>query len=136
MTIDREATDRIQTTMPFAKLLAIQIVERNTERVVATADWKAEYCTGNGVMHGGYLMSIADTIGATCAGQYLPEKSFTTTIESKTNLFRPVTEGSVTITATPVHTGRRTIVVQTDVTNAAGKLVSRTTQTQAVIPIG
>ena len=33
----------------------------------------------------------------------------------------------------PVHVGRTTIVVQTDVTEDRGKLVSRSTQTQAVI---
>ena len=38
------------------------------------------------------------------------------------------------MTATPVHVGRTTIVVQTDITRAGdGKLVTRTTQTQAVI---
>ena len=79
-------------------------------------------------------MSLADTLGAICAGQHLPRNSMTTTIESKTNFIRPVTEGEVTITATPIHAGRRTIVVQTDITAPDGKLVSRTTQTQAVIP--
>ena len=57
----------------------------------------------------------------------------TSTIESKTNFFRAVTEGTITITATPLHAGRRTVVVQTDITRADGKLVTRTTQTQAVL---
>ena len=44
-----------------------------------------------------------------------------------------ISGGEVTITSTPVHTGRTTIVIQTDVTRADGKLVTRTTQTQAVL---
>ena len=111
------------------------MVEVTQRQAVATAAWDETRCTSNGVLHGGYLMSIADTIGAMCAGQHLPPGSFTTTIESKTNMVRPVTEGAIVITATPVHTGRRTIVVQTDIARPDGKLVSRTTQTQAVIPL-
>jgi acyl-coenzyme A thioesterase PaaI-like protein len=38
----------------------------------------------------------------------------------------------VTARAELVHKGRTTIVVQTDVTDDAGRLVSRTLQTQAV----
>jgi uncharacterized protein (TIGR00369 family) len=55
------------------------------------------------------------------------------TIEAKTNFLAAVREGSVTARAGPVHVGRRTIVVQVDVTDDAGRLVSRTLQTQAVI---
>jgi len=57
----------------------------------------------------------------------------TLTIDLKTNFFRAVTEGFVEVTTTPVHVGRTTIVVQTDITDRNGKLVSRTTQTQPVI---
>jgi uncharacterized protein (TIGR00369 family) len=57
----------------------------------------------------------------------------TTTIESKTNFFRAVTEGEVTGTVTPLHVGRRTIVVQTKITRPDGKSVALVTQTQAVL---
>ena len=46
---------------------------------------------------------------------------------------RACTGGTITSVATPVHVGRRTIVVQTDISRDDGKLVSRTTQTQAVL---
>jgi acyl-coenzyme A thioesterase PaaI-like protein len=35
--------------------------------------------------------------------------------------------------ATPIHVGRTTIVVQTDITNEKDDFISRTIQTQAVI---
>jgi uncharacterized protein (TIGR00369 family) len=78
-------------------------------------------------------MALADSTGATVAVLNLPEGAGTSTIESKTNFFRPVTGGSVTITSTPLHVGRTTIVVQTDIAREDGKPVTRTTQTQAVI---
>ncbi len=87
-------------------------------------------------MHGGYLMALADSVGALCAFGNLPEGSITSTIEGKTNFFRGVSDGEITITSTPLHVGRTTIVIQTDITRADGKPVTRTTQTQAVIPLG
>jgi acyl-coenzyme A thioesterase PaaI-like protein len=57
----------------------------------------------------------------------------TSTIESKTNLFRGVWSGAVTATTTPLHAGRTTIAVQTEVRDGDGRLVSLTIQTQAVL---
>jgi 1,4-dihydroxy-2-naphthoyl-CoA hydrolase len=68
-----------------------------------------------------------------CAFLNLPEGAGTSTIESKTNFFRGVREGTLVGQARPVHVGRTTIGVQTEVRNAAGKLVSLTFQTQAVL---
>jgi acyl-coenzyme A thioesterase PaaI-like protein len=44
-----------------------------------------------------------------------------------------VREGTLVGQARPVHVGRSTIGVQTEVRNEAGKLVSLTFQTQAVL---
>jgi uncharacterized protein (TIGR00369 family) len=57
----------------------------------------------------------------------------TTTIESKTNFFRPVHSGHAEAVAEPLHIGRSTIVVQTDVFGPDGRRAARVTQTQAVL---
>lgn len=119
--------------MPFAGMLDVEIVSGEPDRVEATGQWKPEHCTAGGVVHGGYLMAVADSVGALCAFLNLTEGSTTSTIEPKTNFFRPVSSGKIDFVATPVHMGRSVVVVQTDASNEAGKLVSRTTQTQAVI---
>ena len=84
-------------------------------------------------MHGGALMTLADSVGAVCAFLNLPAGASTSTIESKTNFMRGVREGAAVATASPVHVGRTTIVVQTDIRDSAGKRVALVTQTQAVI---
>ena len=122
------------STMPFALANGVELTSASVDEVVGTLSWSTERCTAGGVLHGGYLMALADSTGAACAVFNLPPDSVTSTIESKTNFFRPVTEGSVRVRSTPVHVGRTTIVVQTDVTRTDGALVTRTTQTQAVLP--
>ncbi len=119
--------------MPFAAGLGLRIDRGTPDEVVGSADWRADRCTAGGMLHGGYLMALADTVGALCAFQHLPPGAITSTIESKTNFFRGVSDGEITVTSTPLHTGRTTIVVQTDITRGDGKHVLRTTQTQAVI---
>lgn len=133
---DESLTALAHDQMPFTAGLGLRIEHGTADEVVATADWSADRCTIGGVLHGGYLMALADSVGAMCAVLNLPAGAITSTIESKSNFFRGVTEGAVTITSQPLHVGRTTIVVQTDITRADGKPVTRTTQTQAVIPLG
>ncbi|HEX6222101.1 MAG TPA: PaaI family thioesterase [Acidimicrobiia bacterium] len=128
-----ELTTMAHSQMPFAEMLGVEIVSGEPDEVVATGVWKPEHCTAGGLVHGGYLMAVADSVGALCAFLNLSEGATTSTIESKTNFFRPVTSGTIRFAATPVHVGGRVVVVQTDASNENGKLVSRTTQTQTVI---
>ena len=69
-----------------------------------------------------------------CAFLNLPEGAATSTIESKTNFFRGVRSGQVTATSRPLHIGRTTIVVQTELRDDADKLVAMVGQTQIVLP--
>ena len=131
--IDEELTAMVRGGMTFAAELEIEILSGDKSTVVGRAPWSADRTTSGGAMHGGCLMALADTVGACCAVLNLPEGAWTSTIESKTNFFRPFLEGNATITASLVHAGRRTIVVQTDIVNADGKLITRTSQTQAVL---
>ena len=99
-----------------------------------TADTTApETTTAGGAMHGGTMMALADTSGGTVAFQNLPEGAGTSTISSSTVFLRAVRAGTVTATGRLVHRGRTTIVAETELTDADGRPVSRTTQTQAVL---
>jgi uncharacterized protein (TIGR00369 family) len=123
--------------MPFASVLGMELLGSQPGEVRAPVAWDPSRCTAGGVLHGGVLMGLADSAGATCAFLNLPEGSAgTATIESKTNFLRAVSDGHVEAVARPLHVGRTTIVVDTELRDAAGRLVARTTQTQAVLPGG
>jgi 1,4-dihydroxy-2-naphthoyl-CoA hydrolase len=120
--------------LPFADLLGIVFTEATRERVVATMTVRPDLCTVPSVLHGGAVMAFADTLGAMGTVLNLPEGAGTTTIESKTNFIGPAPLGAVvTGEATPLHRGRRTMVWQTRITLAQGKLVALVTQTQLVL---
>src|ERR1700726_2114326 len=120
--------------LPFAELMGIEFSEAAPDRVVGAMTVREELCTRPAVLHGGAIMAFADTLGAAGTILNLPEGAGTTTIESKTNFIAAAPLGSrVTGEATPVHRGRRTMVWQTRITTAEGRLVALVTQTQLVI---
>jgi uncharacterized protein (TIGR00369 family) len=123
--------DGLVAMMPFAAGLGIAIEEASAERVVAVLPWAPRLCTSGGVLHGGALMSLADSIGALVAYLGLPEGATTATITSTTQMFRPVTGGSVRAVALPLHRGRTTVTVQTSM-HVEDALVAQTTQIQAI----
>jgi 1,4-dihydroxy-2-naphthoyl-CoA hydrolase len=122
--------------MPFVGLIGAELVSASPSEVRGRLEWAPERCTTGGILHGGVLMALADSTGAYCAALNLPAGAGTATIESKTNFFRAVREGHVEAVSTPLHVGRTTIVVQTDLLDGKGRRVARVTQTQAVIQAG
>ena len=119
--------------MPFAGLLGVELTVAGPDEVAGRLAWRDDLCTTAGLLHGGVVMAFADSLGAVCAFLNLPAGATTSTIESKTNFFRGVREGTIQATTTPLHVGRTTIVVQTDLRDDRGKAVAQVTQTQAVI---
>jgi uncharacterized protein (TIGR00369 family) len=124
----------LNEAMPFGALLGVQLDDASPDEVRGSLDWSLERCTAGGILHGGALMGLADSLGGLCAYLNLPEgATATATIESKTNFFRAVREGRVRAVARPLHVGRTFIVVQTDLTDDEGRRVAQVTQTQAVL---
>ena len=124
--------DSLVALVPFAGHLGLVLDEADANRVVARLDWAPHLCTSNGVMHGGVLMSLADTAGALVTFLGLPEGKTTATITSTSHMFPPVSGGTVRAMAVPVHRGRTTVTAQTSMYDAEDRLVAQTTQVQAV----
>src|SRR5262245_54862528 len=120
-------------TGTLSDLLGMRVVEALPERVVAELTIRDELRTVGGALHGGTLMALADTVGATATALNLPPGATTTTLESKTNFFAAGRAGVVRAESTPLHRGKRTMVWQTRVTDESGRLLSMTIQTQMVL---
>ena len=120
--------------MPFASSLGIVLTSAEPQEVRGELQFRDELCTTGNIMHGGALMTFADTVGAVCAFLNLPAGTTTATLESKTNLFRPVRAGAVAAVSRPLHVGRVSIVAQTDLFDEQERRVAQITQSQAVLP--
>ncbi|MEP7022470.1 MAG: PaaI family thioesterase [Actinomycetota bacterium] len=124
--------EELAELMPFARQLGLTLEEASPDRVVALLAWAPQLCTAGAILHGGVLMSLADSAGALVAYLGLAEGATTATITSTTQLLRPVTSGIVRAVALPLHRGRTAVTVQTSLHDSGQRLVAQTTQVQAI----
>ena len=119
----------------FPEYLGIRFTDADNETVCAQLTVRREICTmPAAVLHGGAIMSLADTLGAVATFLNLPPGAGTTTIESKTNFLRPApVDTTVRGECTAIHRGRSTMVWQTRIIGEDGHLVAIVTQTQMVL---
>src|SRR5688572_12435704 len=122
---------------PFITFMGVNVLTRSPERSEAEVFNRDDLCNRRGVMHGGAIMALADIMGGMTASAALATDQRTATIESKTNFFAAVPKGdTVRAVCTPLHSGRTTIVLQTNITRSDGKLAALVIQTQIVLPAG
>lgn len=121
------------TMMPFAAGLGLVLDAAAPGEVRGRLAWAPELCTTGGLLHGGVLMALADSLGGICAYLNLPPGARTATTSSATVFTRAVRDGEVTAVTRPLHVGRTVIVVQTDLSDQTGRRVAQVTQTQAVL---
>jgi 1,4-dihydroxy-2-naphthoyl-CoA hydrolase len=115
-------------------LLGVKLTEVSPERVRAEMLVRPDITTGGGILHGGSYMAFADTLGAVGTVINLPPGKRTTTTDSSTK-FMAGARVNTTVSAECValHRGRTTMVWQTSIRNAEGRLCAVVTQTQIVL---
>jgi uncharacterized protein (TIGR00369 family) len=121
----------------FPGLMGVRITEAAPERIVAEMPVRPELCTAGGILHGGAYMAFADTLGAVGTVINLGPGKKTTTTDSSTKFIAGAKVGTVVSgESVALHRGRSTMVWQTMVRNADGKLCAVVTQTQLVLDAG
>jgi uncharacterized protein (TIGR00369 family) len=119
--------------MPFASHLGIELTGAAPEEVMGRLVWREELCTTAGLLHGGALMALADSLAGVCAFLNLPPDAGTATISSTTNFLRGLRGGHANGTARPLRVGRSVIVIETELCDDDGQLLAHTTQSQTVL---
>ncbi|HET7526851.1 MAG TPA: PaaI family thioesterase [Burkholderiaceae bacterium] len=118
----------------FPGLMGVRLRELAPERVLAELTVRPELCTTGGVLHGGAIMAFADTLGAVGTVLNLPDGKRTTTTDSSTKFIAAARVNTlVSGESVALHRGRTTMVWQTSIRNADGKLCAVVTQTQLVL---
>jgi 1,4-dihydroxy-2-naphthoyl-CoA hydrolase len=121
----------------FPGLMGVRLLTLEPERVVAELVVRPDLCTAGGILHGGAYMAFADTLGAVGTVINMPADARTTTTDSSTKFIAGAKLGSVvTADCVALHRGRTTMVWQTSIHSAEGKLCAVVTQTQLVMRAG
>ena len=118
----------------FPGSMGVRLVEVAPHRVVAKMEVRPGLCTTGGILHGGAYMAFADTLGAVGTILNLPAGKRTATTDSSTKFIAGArVDTTVTAESVALHRGRTTMVWQTSIRNADGKLCAVVTQTQLVL---
>jgi len=118
----------------FPGLMGMRITALAPERVVGELRVRPDLCTTGNVLHGGACMAFADTLGAIGTVLNMPEGKRTTTTDSSTKFIGAAKVNSTVVgECVALHRGRTTMVWQTAVKSAEGRLYAVVTQTQLVL---
>ncbi|WFU51682.1 PaaI family thioesterase [Sinorhizobium terangae] len=121
---------RRMPTQGFQKNLGIVLDKVTKERIIAHIDIEGHHINSAGAVHGGVIMSLADSLGAMGALQNLGATYITSTLESKTNFLRPCVGVRISADCQPLHLGRNTSIWHTIVCNDGGRICAHVWQTQ------
>ena len=125
-------TERCEGTM--VDHLGIVFTALNSESLEATMPVDHRTKQPIGIMHGGASCVLAETVGSCAANACVNQsKEYCVGLDINTNHIRSAKSGLVKATAKPFHLGRSTQVWGIDIHDEAGKLVSVTRLTMAVL---
>lgn len=120
---------------PLALMFDMHVLEVSQERGLVRFSFEigAKYCNPRGTVQGGILSTLMDEAAAHAGIIKLGERGFIATLEMKTSFFGPAQQGTLFVEARCLKMGRATCFLEADLTDAAGKLLARMTQTASPV---
>ncbi|HEY0344008.1 MAG TPA: PaaI family thioesterase [Solirubrobacteraceae bacterium] len=120
----------------FDALYGLELLERQDDLVVGQVALRDELRQPFGLLHGGVLASIAETLASLgTAFVVMPEGNAAMGLSNNTSFLRPITDGTIHARAIRRHRGRTTWVWDVEFTDDAGRLCALTRMTIAVRPV-
>lgn len=120
----------VNTESPFTIGNGIKAVEISKGYAHLELETTSSSLNINGTVHGGLIFTLVD-MAAGAAAMSLGNP--VTTLSGNVNFFRPAFEEKLIAKCKAIHTGRRTIVCETEVFNEKDKLISKSTITMFVL---
>lgn len=109
-------------SVPFAKLLGIELDEIDAGVATLSLEIKPELKQNHGVVHGGAIASLIDSATAFAIISLLPTEEHATTVDLTISYLRPLTQGRARAVARVVRSGKRLIVVSAELFDDSGTL--------------
>jgi len=125
--------DRLQG---FDALYGLEVLEVTEDLVRAQVAVRDELRQPFGLVHGGVLASIAETLASLgTLTVVVPEGNAAMGSSNSTSFLRPIADGTIHARALRRHRGRTTWVWDVEITDDAGRLCALTRMTIAVRPM-
>lgn len=120
----------------FDALYGLELLEVADELVRAQVAVRDNIKQPFGLVHGGVLTSIAETLASVGTGVVvMPEGMAAMGLSNNTSFMRPITEGTIHARALRRHRGRTTWIWDVEISDDSGRLCALTRVTIAVRPV-
>src|ERR1700682_4923756 len=114
---------------PVARLVGFRILEVTPGRAVFEMEAGPQHANPMGTLHGGILCDIADAAMGIAYASTLGEGKTSTTLNLKINFLKPVWKARLRAEGHSVKRGKTVGLVECDVVDETGSLVSRASST-------
>ncbi len=120
---------------PIAERLGFLLVEVGEGVAVFEGDTGPHLLNPAGVVHGGWALTLIDSVTGCAAYSTLPPDVAYTTVETKANFTRPILAdtGRVRAEGRVVSQGRQVLTAEAKVTDARGRVLAHGTSTLLVL---
>jgi uncharacterized protein (TIGR00369 family) len=106
-------------------LLGLKLERLEKGRVVFSMRVKPRHKQLHGVVHGGVLATLADTVAAIAAYTTVPKDTNIATVELKINFLEPVANGRLKAQGRVLRTGRNFVVTECEIYQEDGTLIAK-----------
>lgn len=108
----------------FDKHLGLEITSATEDEVRASLTVGPELLQPYGLLHGGVLCSVVETVGSLAGALWFGERGTVVGTSNHTNFLRAVRDGTLTAVATPIHRGRSQQLWAVDIRDEQARLVA------------
>jgi uncharacterized protein (TIGR00369 family) len=129
--------DRVfQRTSGFDALYGLEVLEVSDDLVRAEVEVRDELRQPFGLVHGGVLASIAESLASVgTAVVVVPEGNAAMGLSNNTSFLRPLRNGTIHARAIRRHRGRTTWIWDVEISDDEGRLCALSRMTIAVRPM-
>ena len=106
-------------------LLGLSLESLEKGHVVFTMKIKPRHKQLHGVVHGGVLATVADTVAAIAAYTTVPKGTEIATVELKINFLEPVPGGQIKAIGRVLRTGRNFVVTECEIYKEDGAMAAK-----------
>jgi 1,4-dihydroxy-2-naphthoyl-CoA hydrolase len=125
MSGDIEETAAAGVHSGFVDLIGLRIVEAGPDRVVGSLQIRPPLLQPYGILHGGVLCAMVETVGSVGAALWYGDRGNVVGVANSTDFIRASRTGTLDIVGTPIHRGRTSQLWAMEITDESRRLIAR-----------
>jgi uncharacterized protein (TIGR00369 family) len=127
-----ERLREIFSLVPFVRLLGMEFVGAERGSAAFALEVREDLTRMGGILHGGAVFSLLDTVAACAVHTILEPGDRTVTVDLTVHFLRPFGSGRLQARARVLRAGRRIAFLSVEATDPTGVLIATATTTYAI----